>query len=245
MSKSKGLTGSRAVVTGSDLDAVFVRLGVRKGSVLLVHACWVDPALPASMWKEVREEMPPFDPRRTPPSLMGQLALSVTLDPESCRSDHPLASFAALGPQASALTAEHDLRDPFGPRSPLARAVELDADVLLVGVDQTRNSLIYHAQCLADLPQIRGDHAPFLASIDGERCWVSAERLPECSEGFSAIEDELVSRGLVRCARAGDGTCRLMKSRRLVSFLEDHFRLWPRAVCCERADCRQCARPAG
>lgn len=281
--RAVGTLGSRAVLTARDLEGVFVRLGVRPGGVVLVHAgmgalgyvvhgveavrqalarvlgpegtllvptftgecmdpsCWVDPALPAELWDEAREGTPLFDARRTLPREMGALALSVALDPDARRSQHPLASFAALGPRAEDLTAQHDLHDPFGRRSPLGRALELDADVLLLGVDQTRNAAFYLAQCLAGVPAISRNRGAFLAHVDGERAWVTPERLPVCSEGFARIEDELTARGLIRVARAGDGTCRLMRMGPLVGYLEHHLRLWPRSVACDDPRCRQCA----
>jgi aminoglycoside 3-N-acetyltransferase len=204
-------------------------------------SCWVDPALPAEMWNEVRDGMPCFDPRRTLPRQMGSLALSVALDPDACRSHHPLASFAALGPMAEELTRVHDLRDPFGRKSPLGRALELDADVLLLGVNQTRNSAFYLGQCLADMPAVRRNRGAFLAEVEGRREWIVPERLPVCSEGFGRIEDELTARGLIRVALAGDGTCRLMRLGPLVAFLEHHLRLWPRSVACGDLACTQCA----
>jgi aminoglycoside 3-N-acetyltransferase len=208
-------------------------------------SCWLDPALPARLWNTVRDGMPLFDARRTLPRQMGSLALAVTLDPDARRSDHPLTSFAALGPRAEQLTAVHALRDPFGPRSPLGMARECDADVLLMGVDQTRNSAFYLAQCLADVPMLRRNSGAFLAQVEGRREWITPERLPVCSAGFNRIEDELTARGLIRVARAGDGTCRLMRMGPLVAFLEDQFRLWPRSVDCGQATCRQCSALSG
>jgi aminoglycoside 3-N-acetyltransferase len=206
-------------------------------------ASWIDPPLPASLWDQVRASTPLYDPRRTLPRSMGQLALAMLMDPDCERSSHPLVSFAAIGPRADELVDDHSLVDPFGPQSPLARAHDLDAQVLLLGVDQTRNSVVYHAQCLADLPQVRGCRAPFLASVDGERRWVEPTRLPVCSEGFGRVEDELVARGLVRCGRVGDGTARLMSVAPLVEFLRGHLRVWPRAIDCDRPECGQCAAP--
>lgn len=204
-------------------------------------ACWVEPALPSSVWNEVRDSMPSFDKRRSMPRSMGQLALSVLMDPRCERSDHPLCSFAAIGPRAAELTAAHDLRDPFGPLSPLGRTRSTGGQILLIGVDQRRNSAIAHAQCCADGPQVRRAKATFLAEVDGQRQWVTPTRLAECSEGYQRIEDELTSRGLVRVARAGDGLCRLMSFDPFVCAVEHLLRLDPLAVRCQRPTCRQCA----
>lgn len=204
-------------------------------------SCWVDPALPSALWNEIRDGMPLYDKQRSLPRMMGQLALTIALDPEAARSEHPLASFAAIGPRSAELVQGHDLRDPFGPCSPLGRALALDADVLLLGVDQTRNSAIYLAQCVADVPQVRRNRGAFLASVDGERQWITPERMPECSSGFGRVEDELVTHGLIRVALLGDATCRLMRMQPLITFLQYHLRLYPRSTACARPDCRQCA----
>ena len=204
-------------------------------------ACWTDPALPEEVWDEVRASMPLFDPERSLPEHMGAVATRVLLDPDSRRSSHPLCSFAALGPHAEELLADHDLLDPFGPQSPLARARDLRAQVLLLGVDQRSNSALLHAQALADTPAVRRNKGRFLAELDGERSWVTPERFPECSAGFDRIEDDLVARGLVRVARVGDGTCRLMKLHPIVAHMEHYLRLRPDSVRCGREHCRQCA----
>jgi aminoglycoside 3-N-acetyltransferase len=203
-------------------------------------ACWIEPALPQDLWESVREGMPLFHPRRSLPSLMGQISLAVLMESESRRSHHPLASFAALGPRAAEITFEHDLGDPFGPRTPLGRARELGAQVLLLGVDQSRNSAMLHAQALADVPELRTNKGSFLAEVDGERRWVVPSRLGECTEGFPKIEDELVERGLVRVGLIGDATCRLMTMRPLVSSVEYMLRNDPSIVRCDRPDCLQC-----
>ncbi len=203
-------------------------------------SCWVDPALPASMWDEVREAMPVFDRRRSLPRLMGQVATRVLLDPDSRRSGHPLASFCALGPLADELTRDGDLCDPFGPDSPLGKARERGGQVLLLGVDQRRNSILMHAQCLADVPEVRRHRGPFLAGSADARRWVTPARIPECTEGYGGLEDELVSRGFVRVARVGDGTLRLMDIDPLATFAEQRIRVSPESVRCARLTCRPC-----
>lgn len=239
------------VVHGADavLGALRGALGA-EGTLLLPTftgsftdpSCWVDPALPASMWNEVREAMPTFDRERTLPRLMGSLALRVLLDPLSHRSDHPLASFVALGPAAEGLVLDHDLRDPFGPNGPLGKARAGNAQVLLLGVDQCKNAALAHAHCLTDVPQVTERKGAFLALEGGQRRWITPRRFVECTLGYRRFEDELVNRGLVRVARVGDGTARLMDVRRVVDLATHKIRLRPERVSCQRPGCRQCSR---
>jgi len=200
----------------------------------------VDPALPTPMWEEVRAGMPFFDVERTLPRLMGKVATRVLLDPDSRRSNHPLTSFCAIGPKADEIVRDHDLCDPLGPESPVGRVRAMRGQVLLMGVDQSRNSALMHAHCLSGVPQVRTDLGEFLACVDGERRWVQPERFAECTEGYGRLEDELVTRGFVRCTRVGDGTLRLMDVDPLVAFAEHKIRLRPERVCCRRPSCRSC-----
>ena len=238
------------VVHGADAVLEALQAVVGKEGTLLVPtftgsftdpACWVDPALPASMWNEVRSDMPTFDPDRSLPRLMGSVVMRILLDPRSRRSHHPLVSFAALGPAAAELVDDHDLLDPFGPQSPVARARELGAQVLLLGVDQRRNAALMHAHCLTNVPSVTERKGTFLAEVAGSRQWITPKRFVECTEGYARIEDELVNRGLVRVARVGDGTARLMDFGRVVDLAQHKLRLRPDRVSCGRAVCRQCA----
>ena len=204
-------------------------------------ACWVAPALPAALLEEAKNSMPPFDPERTLPHRMGSLALRVLFDPHSRRSHHPLASFAALGPRADELVAGHDLVDPFGPRSPIGRARALGAQVLLLGVDQRKNTALMHAHCLTSVPQVTERKGSFLTLVEGQRRWITPERFVECTEGYARIEDELVTRGLVRVARVGDGTARLMDMANVIDLTQHLIRLRPERVSCRRVSCRQCS----
>lgn len=203
-------------------------------------SCWVDPALPPSIWTEVRDRMPAFDKERTLPRLMGELSLAVLLDPDAVRSDHPVCSWAALGPRADELVRNHDLLDPFGEGSPLGHAYREDAQVLLLGVDQRRNSAFLHAHVRSDVPQVRRNLGPFLAEVAGERQWVTPERFVHCTEGYSRLEDELVSSGLLRTVRIGDSDCRLVQMRRFVDAVEHMIRTQPERVFCSSPSCGQC-----
>ncbi len=207
-------------------------------------SCWVDPPLPRSLWEEVRSTMPTFDKARSLPVGVGQLSMAILADSESVRSDHPLASWAAVGPLAGELVEGHDLEDPFGPGSPLGRARELNAQVLLMGVDQRRNSAVLHAHCLSDVPAVRCAKGPFLANVDGKRRWVTPRRLAECTEGYGHIEDELVVRGIIRCALCGDAKLRLMSMDAVVTEVELILNDRPDAVHCGRPTCRACASAA-
>lgn len=203
-------------------------------------SCWQDPTLPPSVWNDVRESMPLFDKARTLPRLMGQLPVAMLVDPQAERSDHPLCSWVAIGPQAAELCAKHDLHDPFGPRSPLGRVREAGGQVLLLGVDQRKNAALMHAHVMTDNPQVRRNKGTFLAEVHGARQWVTPARFVECSEGYANLENDLVSSGLVRVARIGDSDCRLMDVAAITEAVTHTVKTQPDRIFCGRGGCRQC-----
>jgi aminoglycoside 3-N-acetyltransferase len=77
--------------------------------------------------------LPVFDPLTTPAAGMGVLAEYVRTRESAVRSDHPMTSFAALGPRARDLMARHDLNCLLGDRSPLGALYREDAWVLHLG----------------------------------------------------------------------------------------------------------------
>lgn len=205
-------------------------------------SCWVDPPLPELAWEPVRAEMSPFDPVRSLPLRMGQLSTAVLLEPQARRSSHPLCSWLALGPRAEELVAAHDLADPFGPESPLARAVAAGAQVLLLGVDQRSNSAMMHAHVLADPPHLREGNGSFLVEEDGQRRWQPLTRFVDCTEGYGRLEHELVASGLIRVQRIGDSDCRLMEMHAFVPAVRHVLAMHPERVACGRPGCRTCGR---
>lgn len=81
----------------------------------------------------VRASMPPFDPATSAAPSMGRLAEAVRLSEGATRSGHPQTSFAALGPLARKLMADHSPDCHLGEESPLARLYDLRAQVLMLG----------------------------------------------------------------------------------------------------------------
>ena len=127
-------------------------LGVKPGGVLVVHTSFSRVGLiedgPHGLIAALRDTlgpagtlvMPsmsddddyPFDPRRTPCAGMGVVAESFWKLPGVLRSDSPHA-FAAIGPRAAEITADHPVEVPHGPDSPVGRVHELDGQVLQIG----------------------------------------------------------------------------------------------------------------
>ena len=77
-------------------------------------AHWIAPPVPKDYWPIIRDSMPAYDPRITPTRAIGRVAELFRTWPGALRSGHPSCSFAALGPNAPVITAEHPLANALG-----------------------------------------------------------------------------------------------------------------------------------
>jgi aminoglycoside 3-N-acetyltransferase len=145
------LNGPDAVI-GVLLDAV------SPGGTVLAYTDWdarYDELLDADgrvpdRW---REHIPPFVAEASRAARdNGVLPEFLRTTPGALRSGNPGASVAALGARAEWFTADHHLDYGYGPGSPLAKLVEADGKVVMIGAPLDTMTLLHHAEHLADLP---------------------------------------------------------------------------------------------
>lgn len=149
------------VVGGEDTVVLALRDALGEDGTLLVYTCWEHDAFHIADWPEAHRaaylrEPPVFDPDHSPGWRgVGRIPERVRTWPGARRSAHPLASVAALGPDADFLTGDHRLDDGYGPTSPFARLVERRGQILLLGAPLETLTIFHHAEALADVPDKR------------------------------------------------------------------------------------------
>lgn len=183
-------------------------------------AGWENPPVPADWIRTIRDHLPAFDPARTATRSMGAVPEALLRLPDSVRSAHPHVSIAASGPHAFAIIEPHDLAPAMGVGSPLSRLVDLEVDVVLLGVGHANNTLLHLCEYLAEWPAkpTKTFGAPVVH--DGERRWVTWDDLDVDADDFdrlgAALEAEHAE--AVSIGPVGSGTGRRVAGRDLVAF---------------------------
>ncbi len=154
------------------------------------------------------ESLPAFDPAVTPGET-GAIAEAVRTRDGAVRSAHPQSSFAAVGPDAEYLMADHVLYCHLGEDSPLGKLCKLDtARVLLLGVGYQACSALHLAEYrYTPDPPLRG-YQCVAATADGRR-WVRYDDVVLDDRQFPAIGECVDAEVVPRRGNVGEAECRL------------------------------------
>lgn len=183
-------------------------------------ALWKNPPVPADWVDTIRDQMPAYDPNLTPTRGMGKIVETFRKQKGVIRSDHPQGSFAARGPFAQLITADHQLTYDLGDGSPLQKIYDLDGWILLLGVGHGNNTSLHLAENRAQFPGKKTIQQGASINVNGQRKWVSFQVLDlndddfvEIGQAYMQYDPHAVKRGKVGLADA-----LLMRQRPLVDF---------------------------
>jgi len=233
-------------VTGPQIAADVAALGVRPGGILLVHSSLsalgyvpgaartvidalrqaVGPdgtlVMPTHSWSQMAKGCRTFDVRRTS-SCVGQITEQFRQMPSVIRSRHPTHSVAACGPLAEDLAANHDRSDtPCGHGTPYERIMELDGQVLLLGVGTIANTCFHATEAIAGVAYLLQEASDTFDIIDESGCsrTISVRRhQPHVRRRFPEMEEILVREGIAKRGMVGNSESLLAQGRVMRDFL--------------------------
>ena len=184
---------------------------------------WMEPPVPENWHQPIRDELPAFDPFLSGMRGMGKIAECFHRHPLTIRSPHPSHSFIAWGSQAADWMSEQPIDDSFGKRSPLAKMMQANVKILLIGVGFDSCTALHYAEFVQDHRVTSPQGAAIL--LDGKRVWqtydcveMDSDRFPEIAKAFpgNIVEGSL-----------GQAQIRLVEMKPLVEFGIDWLRNQP------------------
>jgi aminoglycoside N3'-acetyltransferase len=152
---------------------------------------------------------------------MGIVAETFWRLPGVSRSDSPHA-FAAIGPHAAEITAAHPVDVPHGADSPIGRAYELDAEILLLGVGHDANTTVHLAENIAGVRYKLPKYATVIR--DGQIVRHHYYEVDHCCANFALLDSWLEARGHQQRGLVAGAPARLVGARDVVATALEHLR---------------------
>lgn len=175
--------------------------------------------LPSHTWNHVGITNPVMDVLHTT-SCVGALTEMFRKRPGVVRSLHPTHSLAALGAQAAEfVSGEQFIDTPCGKGGAYYKLWEQNAQILLIGVNFTRNTFIHGIE---EWDGAEGSISPkkvdlYVIDYQGKRQYTPQYRhcAPLGSDTFAKLEAPALQQGVLTMGSFGEATTRLMQTRPL------------------------------
>lgn len=159
--------------------------------------------------------------------IMGAIPSALLRMPNRIRGNHPLNSFAAIGPLAEDLV---DCQKPLDVYAPLRMLIAMNGFVLLMGVGFERMTLLHHAEQLAGRKTFRR----WATGPDGKPITVEAGGC-----GFGDFEQVLSP--IVRETRVGESIWKALPAGDAANAAARAIRENPDITRCGNPDCLECS----
>jgi aminoglycoside 3-N-acetyltransferase len=177
---------------------------------------WQNPPVPKEWIQAIYDNMPAYEPQKTPTRGMGRIAELFRSFPGTLRSGNPLLSFSANGRHAAHITENHPLTPQLGMGSPLGKLYELDAKVLLLGVGYGSCTSFHLSEALCPEMPVKRNGSAMIE--DSKRIWKWFDDFAYDSDDFEEIGADFEKAHEVRHGKAGYADCSLFGIRAGVDF---------------------------
>lgn len=240
--------------TQAELLTQLEQLGIDKDGTLLVHSSFKSMGpieggpdtvldslstfmkegllvLPTHTWRYINADNPVFHVENSPTNV-GILTELFRKRPGVVRSLHPTHSVGALGKDAEAFVSGDEKCDtPCARESVWGKLLDQKAQIMLLGVDLTRNTFIHGIEEWVDIPGRMTDTHEELYSVraDGTKIKVPSRR--HCglswSEHFWKVDDVLLATGAMWMGKLGDADVRICDTVKLTEVLTEMLHEFP------------------
>ena len=222
--KDMGLTGNEAIMVHSSMKSIGEVEGGADTVVDVFMEFFKDGLFmtPTHTWAQMSEEYNIFDPAKEP-ACVGILPNLFMKRDGVVRSLHPTHSMAVYGKDAETyIRGEENCTTPCTPGGCWDRLRDIDAKILLIGVNHIRNTYIHSIEEVFDVPE-RLTEKPVDFKIkmpDGTLKSVSVHRhyspyTAHISEYFDKFTRAYYETGAAKQVKFGDADCLLCDAKKL------------------------------
>lgn len=162
---------------------------------------WVNPPVAASLYRTVRAAIPPYDPKNSDISSMGEIVKNFRHRDGVEISGHPNVSYAAYGRYARLLCNRQSTHFPLAEESPAARLYELKGFVLLLGADFDSCTCMHLAEYRTDCRPIKINGSK-VSTPEGDK-WVRYLDLDIDSSSFTKVRQRMAAKNMIRETNLG------------------------------------------
>ena len=143
----------------------------------------------------------------------------------------------------------HDKSTPLGIGSPYHKLSQIGGLVMLLGVRQDQNFLLYTAEKIANVPYLHISYSDNQTGTEiarvkdrDEIVEVSVSEVPGCNAGFVKAELALRERGIVEEGFVGNAKVELMKAENVIDVVVERLHNDPFFLLCDNPGCKLCTK---
>ncbi len=183
----------------------------------------------------------PFD-AKTNPSGLGAISEELRKWPGAARSIHPTHSVSAVGARAAELVKDHFASPTAaGRETPYGRIIEWGGKILLLGVDNDRNTTLHTLEEYVEAPYLSDREASYLDENGRERV-LKMKLFPGPHRDFIGLGPLLRRSGVEVVAKVGNAVARLIDAKRMRDVVLEAFGEDPALVLCDNPNCEDCLK---
>lgn len=237
-------------ISKKEIKSGLQKLGLKQGDTVIVHSSLasigeVEGGADTVIWA-LQEVIGTRGMLMMPYPLGNATIAKVFSDsPGVVKSFHPTHSVSAWGAGVREFVRDH-IKSPTacGRETPYGRLIAANGYILLLGVDQDRNTTLHTIEEYADLPYLSEHRVDYTDQAGMKRIKI-LKKYPGPHRNFIGIDRLLAEEGAMKTGKIGSASARLIKARQMADVLFKALKKNPALFLCDNPDCMDCVMQRG
>ncbi|MDD3725871.1 MAG: AAC(3) family N-acetyltransferase [Candidatus Ratteibacteria bacterium] len=238
------------MITKENIKAGLKKIGLKKGDSVIVHSSLSSIGMVeggAETVIKALQEVVSSEGLLMMPYPLGNATIAkiFSTSPGVLKSFHPTHSVAAWGKDAEKIIEDH-IKSPTacGKNTPYGRLIDRNGRILLLGVDQDRNTILHTVEEYANLPYLSDYKVKYIDKKGRGREKV-LKKYPGPHRNFIGVDRILKDADVMKIGTIGNAVVRLIKAKPMVKLLLKELRKNPALFLCDNPNCIDCVIQRG